>query len=103
MHNLLIVLLTAYLCYQSGAKLLFKARALEKRTAATSAYAMFMTAGAMIGEYAGLTLAFQYAPESMAIQIASGAIGSIALGEAFYLYNKRLVRKIPTMEQRKNY
>lgn len=103
MFNLMIVVLVAYLCYQRGSKYMLKARVLDKQTSTLNAYALFMTAGMVLGEYIGLTLAYQYAPESMTIHIASGAFCSILLGESFYLYNKRLVRKIPTMEQRKNF
>ncbi|RKD25706.1 hypothetical protein BEP19_01835 [Ammoniphilus oxalaticus] len=103
MFNLMIVLLATYLCYQRGAAYMFKSRIMDKAQAAGAGYAMFMLAGIILGEFTGLSFAYHYAAESVGWQLASGTICSILLGESFHYYNKRLIQKIPSMEQRKNY
>lgn len=103
MFNLLIALLGTYLFYKRGLGYLLQARIMEQDRAEKMGYAMFMVAGTIIGEFFGITLAFHYASQWYGIQILSGALCSILLGEAFYLYNKRMTRKIPTVQQRKNY
>lgn len=103
MFNLLIALLGTYICYKHGLGYLLQARIMEKDRAEKMGYAMFMVAGTFIGEFFGISLAYHYAPQWYGLQILSGTLTSIILGEAFYFYNKRITRKIPSIQERKNY
>ena len=103
MFNLMVALLGTYLFYKRGLGFMLTSRIMNKNKAEQLGYAMFMLAGVILGEFLGLTLAYQYAPGWKELHILSGMLSSILLGEAFYYYNKRLVRKIPTMGQRKNF
>lgn len=103
MFNLMFALLGTYIFYKHGMGYLLKSRIMDTNKSEWIGYAMFMLAGIILGEFLGLTLAYQFASEWKELQIVSGTLSSILLGEAFYYYNKRVVRKIPTMEQRKNY
>lgn len=103
MFNLLIALLGTYIFYKHGLGYMLQARIMEKNRAEKVGYAMFMVAGTIIGEFFGISLAYHYAPPLYGLQILSGTLSSILLGEAFYHYNKRITRKIPTVQERKNY
>lgn len=103
MFYFMFALLGAYLFYKRGTVYMLASRIMDQKKAQQWGYAMFMIAGLILGEWIGLTLAWHYAPHWKELQIVSATCSSIILGEAFYYYNKRLVRKIPTMSQRKNY
>jgi len=103
MFHFMFALLGTYLFYTRGTRLMLTSRIMDKNKAEQYGYIMFMLAGLILGEFLGLTLAFQYAPEWKELHVLSGTLCSIFLGEAFYYYNKKLVQKIPTMGQRKNF
>lgn len=103
MFNLLIVFLGTYIFYKHGLGYLLQARIMEKNKAQKIGYAMFMVAGTIIGEFFGISLVYHYAPQGYGLQIFSGTLCSILLGETFYLYNMKMTRKIPSVQERKNY
>lgn len=103
MFNLLLALLAAYVCYKRALGYMLEWRILGKQKAEGLSYAMFMLAGVILGNFIGLTAAFYYIPHSPILQALMGTFCSILCGEAFFHYNKRAVRKIPTVQERKNY
>lgn len=103
MFHFMIALLGTYLFYKLGKGFMLTSRIMDKNRAEQLGYAMFMLAGIILGEFLGLTFAYQYAPDLRELHILSGTLSSILIGEAFYYYNKRLISKIPTMSERKNF
>lgn len=103
MFNLLFALLAAYIFYKRGTEYMLKSRIMDSSKAKRLSYAMFMVAGTILGDFFGLSISYHYVPESLWMQAACGTGFSILLGEALYFYSKWLVRKIPSVQERKNY
>jgi hypothetical protein len=101
--NLILVLLSAYLFYQHGARALFQARISNQRQREHLGYSMLMIAGTVIGEFMGITMANHYFHEQFWLQVGAGASASIGLGEAFYFYTRRMTRRIPSIREHKNF
>ena len=101
--NLILVLLSAYLFYQHGARALFQARISNQRQREHLGYSMLMIAGTVIGEFMGITMANHYSHEQFWLQVGAGAIASFGLGEAFYFYTRRMSRRIPSIREHKNF
>ncbi|RXT13908.1 hypothetical protein [Ammoniphilus sp. CFH 90114] len=103
MFNLLFALLGTYIFYKRGLAFLLESRIMGNNKAESFSYYMFMLAGVILGEFIGLSAALYYLPDSMLAQVLIGTACAILCGESFYHYNKRVVRKIPTVQERKNY
>ncbi|MEW9669750.1 hypothetical protein [Ammoniphilus sp. 3BR4] len=103
MFNLLFVLLGTYIFYKRGLGYMLESRIMGRDKAERMSYFLFMLAGIIFGEFIGLSAAIHYAPDLLLVQALMGTACSIVCGETFYYYNKRVVRKIPTVQERKNY
>lgn len=103
MFNFLFVLLGTYIFYKRGLGFLLESRIMGHDRAEKWSYVMFMLAGTLLGEFIGLSAAMHYLPNHLWVQAVIGTACSIVCGEVFYHYNQRAVRKIPTIQERKNY
>lgn len=82
---------------------MLQSRILGNKKAKRLSYAMFMIAGTIFGDFFGISISYHYAPDWLLLQAGCGTLSSILIGEAFYFYSKRLVRKIPAVHERKNF
>jgi len=102
LFKLILISLTSYVFYQHGTKFMWKARLFADISADLAGYVMFLIAGTILGNFSGIMAATYYTPGQMLYAICSGTLFSILIGELFYHYNKKMIRKIPTIQERKN-
>jgi sRNA-binding regulator protein Hfq len=102
MYTVLFMILITYLIYKHAVRSMMHARLMNQENSEKIAYTLFMVAGTCLGQLFVISLFSEYIP-ILSMQIAAGTISSIFIGESFYHYNKRLVRRIPSIQERKNY
>ena len=101
--NLLLIVLLSYLFYKRGMDYLLRARVVEDSKAERMGYIMFLISGTTLGDFLGIWTIYHFAPLELFYQIAAGTLCSIFIGEALFVYSRRLAKRIPTIQERKNY
>jgi hypothetical protein len=101
--NLLLIIMFSYMFYKKGMQFLLQSKILEVSKAETYGYIMFLISGTILGNFLGIGVIYHYAPTALIYQVAAGTICSICIGEAFYIFNRRMFRRIPSIQERKNY
>ncbi|MBP1933450.1 hypothetical protein [Ammoniphilus resinae] len=102
LFKFLLITLMCYTFYKHGTKFMLKARLFSDARADLAGYGMFLIAGTILGNFIGIIAASYYTPGQTLFAICSSTLSSILIGELFYHYNKKLIRRIPTVQERKN-